>query len=92
MADNEVELAGDVVEREALRYTPAGIPILALRVEHESTQIEASMPRQVEFEIDAMAVGEAAQQHGRGAAGQRVRLRGFLASRSRLSVPASFCT
>jgi len=83
--DNQVELSGDVIEREALRFTPAGIPILALRVRHESAQIEANMQRQVKFEIDAVAAGETAQQMDAMRPGQRARLRGFLATRSRLS-------
>jgi len=86
VADNQVELNGEVIEREALRYTPAGIAILAFRVRHESTQTEAKMPRQVKFEIDAVAAGETAQQMDAMRPGQRARLRGFLATRSRLSV------
>ena len=85
MADNQVELCGDVIEREALRYTPAGIPILVLRVRHESTQVEASMHRQVKFEIDVMAAGETARGMDALRPGQRVRLHGFIATRSRLS-------
>ena len=85
MADNQVELCGDVIEREALRFTPAGIPILALRVRHESTQTEAKVARQVKFEIDAMAAGDAARRMDAVRAGQRVRLRGFIATRSKLS-------
>jgi primosomal replication protein N len=85
VSDNQVELTGDVIEREALRFTPAGIAILAFRVRHESTQTEAKMPRQVKFEIDAMAAGETAQRMDALRPGQRVRLHGFLSTRSRLS-------
>jgi primosomal replication protein N len=85
--DNEVELSGQVVGREALRYTPAGIPILAFTVKHESMQVEGGISRQVGFEVEAMAVGEVAQRMDADAlqAGRNVRLQGFLASRSRLS-------
>jgi primosomal replication protein N len=86
VADNHVELCGDVIEREPLRYTPAGIPVLALRVRHESTQEEARLHRQVKFEIDAMAAGETAQRMDALRPGQRVRLQGFIAARSRQSV------
>jgi primosomal replication protein N len=85
VADNRVELAGDVIEREAMRFTPAGIPILAFRLRHESAQSEAKMARQVKFEIDAMAAGETAQRMDSLRPGQRVRLHGFLSTRSRLS-------
>ena len=85
MHDNEVRLNAQVIGREALRHTPAGVPILAFIVKHESTQIEGGVSRQVGFEVDAMAVGEVAQRMDTVEAGRRVRLQGFLASRSRLS-------
>jgi primosomal replication protein N len=85
VSDNRVELAGDVIEREAMRFTPAGIPILAFRLRHESMQSEAKMARQVNFEIDAMAAGATAQRMDSLRPGQRVRLHGFLCTRSRLS-------
>jgi primosomal replication protein N len=83
--DNEVQLSGEVVGREALRHTPAGIPILTLTVKHESMQVEGGMSRQVGFEVEAMAVGDVAQRMDTLQAGRKVRLRGFLATRSRLS-------
>jgi len=83
--DNELQLSGQVVGREALRHTPAGIPILTFTVKHESAQVEAGMSRQVGFEVEAMAVGDVARRMDTLQAGRKVRLRGFLASRSRLS-------
>jgi len=83
--DNEVRLIGMVVARETLRHTPAGIPILSFTLKHESTQVEGGISRQVGFEIEAMAVGEVAQRMKDLQAGHKVRLAGFLASRSRLS-------
>jgi primosomal replication protein N len=85
VSENRISLSGIVVEREALRHTPAGIPILSFRIEHASTQIENSVPRQVEVEIDAMAVGMVAQQMNHLRTGQRVGVQGFLAKRSRQS-------
>jgi primosomal replication protein N len=82
---NEVQLSGQVVGREALRHTPAGIPILTFIVKHESAQVEGGVSRQVGFEVEAMAVGDTAQRMDALQTGRKVRLRGFLASRSRLS-------
>ena len=83
--DNDVRLSGVVVARETLRHTPAGIPILNFTVKHESTQVEGGISRQVGFEIEAMAVGEVTQRMKDLQAGHKLRLAGFLASRSRLS-------
>ncbi len=85
MSENAIQLSGMVSERAALRYTPAGIPVLAFRVKHASTQTEDRIPRDVEFEIDAMAVGKVASQMESVRDGQHIHVRGFLALRSRLS-------
>jgi primosomal replication protein N len=82
---NEVRLGGTIVAREALRHTPAGVPILTFTLKHESMQVEGAVPRQVGFEIEAMAMGDVAQGMSALQAGQKIRLAGFLGSRSRLS-------
>jgi primosomal replication protein N len=53
-----------------------------LKVRHVSTQQEAGVSRQVQCDIPAVALGEAAQQAGRLQIGQSVRVEGFLAQRS----------
>ncbi len=82
---NEVRLTGTIASREALRYTPAGIPVLTLSLEHASGQVEAEVPRRVELHIEAMVIGELARRMERLQVGQPVSVRGFLANRSRRS-------
>lgn len=79
-------IEGEVSEPEGLRYTPAGLARAAFKVRHLSTQQEAGMQRQVQCEIQALALGEAAQQASRLQSGQRVAVSGFLAQRSLKSV------
>ncbi len=83
MAQNRVVVDGRVSEIGALRLTPAGVPVIEFRVTHSSEQIEAGMPRRAEFEIPAVAMGDAAKRATTLAAGATVKLEGFLASRSR---------
>ncbi len=71
--------------RESLRYTPAGIPILSFQLIHQSGQLEAGVPRLVELQIEAIAVGRTAQDMDQVAAGQTVKLEGFLTNRSKRS-------
>jgi primosomal replication protein N len=85
LSGNEVRLSARVIARETLRHTPAGVPILALTLRHESRQVEGGVARQVGFEIEAMAVGELAQNMNSVEAGTAVQVAGFLASRSKLS-------
>ncbi|MBL8397739.1 MAG: primosomal replication protein N [Candidatus Accumulibacter sp.] len=82
---NRVELTGTLVERKALRFTPAGVPILECLIGHRSEQIEAGHLRQVECDIQAVAVGPTAHWLQAARPGALLRLSGFLAARSRNS-------
>ena len=55
---NRLVLQAQLIERGALRYTPAGIPALDLRLQHASEQAEAGHPRKVALELRAVAIGE----------------------------------
>ena len=43
------------MELSALRYTPAGIPVIEFKLDHESEQDEAGTKRQVKAQISAVA-------------------------------------
>ena len=47
---NRLVLDATLVERAALRYTPAGLPALDLGLKHESTVTEDGQPRKVSME------------------------------------------
>ncbi len=74
-----------LIERKALRYTPAGVPVVECVIGHQSEQIEAGSPRRVECEIPAIALGDTARWIQDAAPGMSVRLGGFLAARSKNS-------
>lgn len=82
---NRVALSGILVERKALRFTPAGVPVIECAIGHDSEQIEAGSPRRVECEIPAIALGEPARWIQDAVAGMPVRVTGFLAARSKNS-------
>lgn len=82
---NRVELTGRLIERLALRYTPAGVPVTECRIRHESEQVEAGISRRVECEIPAKGLGDAAKWLQAAATGADVRVTGFLAAKSRNS-------
>jgi len=79
---NRFVVDGELVELDVLRYTPAGVERIALKIRNVSTQQEAGMPRQVQCEIPALAFGAAAKQASVLQLGQRVKAEGFLAQRS----------
>ena len=79
---NRFVVDGELIELDGLRYTPAGVARIALKIRHASTQQEAGTQRQVQCEIPALALGAAAQQASSLQLGQRVKAVGFLAQRS----------
>lgn len=87
---NRIVIDGEVIARDALRYTPAGIPIVELTLSHRSAQDEAGRARRVECEVRAVAAGKTAHKAANAAPGAQVRATGFVAhpgkSRSRLVV------
>ncbi len=55
---NRLVLTAQLVERAAVRYTPAGLPALDLSLKHESEVSQDGTPRKVSMEIRARAIGE----------------------------------
>lgn len=82
---NLFQCVAAIAERDILRYTPAGIPIVAARLEHRSTQMEAGIARQIEFEISALAAGEISGRFNQAALGEIFRFSGFMARKNRNS-------
>ncbi|MED5619201.1 primosomal replication protein N [Ideonella sp. BN130291] len=59
---NRLVLSAQLVERGAVRYTPAGLPALDLSLKHESQVSEDGQPRKVSMEIRAVAIGAITRQ------------------------------
>lgn len=79
-AANCLILTASIVERDAMRYTPAGIPALNLKLEHASSVREAGQERQVKAEMKALALGSNAERLAHQAVGSSWRFTGFVAS------------
>ena len=56
------------------------------KISHVSRQIEAGKPRQVECEISAVALAQVAETVAGVTSGARMKLVGFLARKSRMSL------
>jgi primosomal replication protein N len=77
---NRVALSARIVEASALRYTPAGLPALDLRLEHESEVSEAGQARQVRAAVKAVVIGSVAETIVRQPIGSHWNFTGFLAT------------
>ena len=82
---NRVVIGGTLVSSQALRYTPAGVPIVTASLRHESEQSEAGQARRVECPLELVVIGEDAQRFAAIAPGSELKLAGFLAARHRNS-------
>ena len=82
MARNRLELSGRLLERGALRHTPAGVAALEFKLEHESEQQEAGVTRKVQAEIGAIAFEAQARLVAGRPLGSGLRVEGFLAAKS----------
>ena len=77
---NRLVLQATLVERGALRYTPAGLPALDGSLKHESQVTEAGHPRRTSLEIKAVAIGEISAVLQAMALGTEAGFAGFLAA------------
>mgnify|MGYP006144416435 CR=1 FL=1 len=82
---NHLQFVGLITEREVLRYTPAGLPLVNAVLQHSSQQIEAGIARLTEFEIAAVAAGEISGRFSSAPLGGAYEFSGFLARKSRNS-------
>jgi primosomal replication protein N len=71
-----------MLEKGALRYTPAGIPVIEFRLVHDSSQEEAGKARRVECEMACVAVGPLALLLSDVHPGNALRAAGFIAAKS----------
>ena len=69
-----------IAEAEPLRYTPAGLPAISLRLEHSSQQMEVGHPREVKAALKAVAFGAMAERLARQNIGSLWTFQGFLAN------------
>jgi len=79
-SSNRLVLTARIVEVAPLRYTPAGLPALDLRLEHESQIQEAGQVRQVQAGVKAVAFGAMAERLAKQTVGSLWRFDGFVAT------------
>ncbi|HEY0907275.1 MAG TPA: primosomal replication protein N [Methylophilus sp.] len=77
---NTLVLTATVQAIEPLRYTPAGLPLLRLQLQHDSEQSEAGLNRKVSCQMPAVLIGEKARLPLQS--GDQLKVKGFLAQRS----------
>ncbi len=79
---NQTKISGVLLNKQPIRYTPAGIPLVSFVLQHQSQQTEAGMRRQVMCEVQIMALAEMALVADQLQVGSPIQVTGFLAKRS----------
>jgi primosomal replication protein N len=74
-----------IIQLQALRHTPAGIPVVEFRLRHESERAEAGGRRKVNAEIDAVAFEAQARLLAASPLGRSLKASGFLCAKNRRS-------
>jgi len=59
---NRVDLTARLVEISSMRYSPSGLPVVEVRLEHESQLEEAGIQRKVNLILKSKAVGILAEK------------------------------
>ena len=77
---NRLVLSAQLVERGAVRYTPAGLPAIDFSLKHESEVSENGQPRKVSLEIRALAIGDISTVLASMALGSSGQFGGFVAA------------
>lgn len=75
---NRLLLSAKLIERQALRYTPAGLPALDLLLMHESEVMQEGQRRKVQAEVKARAVGSVVRSASALELGSQAEFAGFL--------------
>jgi primosomal replication protein N len=77
---NRLVLAARLIERGALRYTPAGLPALDFELKHESELSEDGQARKVSMQIRSVAIGHITHSLAALELGSAGSFAGFLAA------------
>ena len=83
---NQTTICGKINKLGTLRYTPAGVAVIEFGISHASSQIEAGMARKVSCDIFAVAFAQTASIIAEIKLGTLVKLTGFLARKSHMSL------
>lgn len=76
---NELRLVGQLIVKDILRYTPAGLPVVTAQVLHESQQQEAHNQRVIRFEMPVITIGNLSNLLNQTEVGTMLECFGFLA-------------
>jgi len=89
-AINRFELTATLIQRDVVRYSPSGVPLVDCVLRHRSEIMEAGQRRDVELEMPSIALQAVVHRLAACPLDSTYRFTGFLANRSKKSNRAIF--
>ena len=79
---NHFTLTAFLVSKDAIRFTPAGIPVMHCQLEHSGEVSEVGKARKIQMSVEALAIGPIQKDLERMDLGAQAVFEGFLAPKT----------
>ena len=79
---NHFTLTAILVSKDAIRFTPAGIPVMHCLLEHSGQANEVGVARKIQMNVEAIAIGPIQKELERMDLGTEAVFEGFLAPKT----------
>jgi primosomal replication protein N len=79
---NYFTLTAILVSKDAIRFTPAGIPVMHCQLEHRGEANEVGVARKIQMSVEAIAIGPIQKDLERMDLGVEAVFEGFLAPKT----------
>jgi primosomal replication protein N len=79
---NHFTLTAILVSKDAIRFTPAGIPVMHCQLEHSGQANEAGGARKIQMSVEAIAIGSIQKELDQMDLGAEAVFEGFLAPKT----------
>jgi primosomal replication protein N len=79
---NHFTLTAFLVSKDAIRFTPAGIPVMHCQLEHSGEVSEVGVARKIQMSVEAIAIGPIQKDLEQMDLGAKAVFEGFLAAKT----------
>jgi len=79
---NHFTLTASLVSKDAIRFTPAGLPVMHCQLHYVGEVSEVDMPRQIQMSVEAIAIGPIQRTLEQMNLGSMAVFEGFLAPKT----------
>ena len=79
---NHFTLTAILVSKDAIRFTPAGIPVMHCQLEHSGQANEVGVARKIQMSVEALAIGPIQKDLEQMDLGAQAVFGGFLAPKT----------